>query len=115
MLVSTAHSGLFDEAALADAVGQMTADVDFFIVDTPGGVVSCTNIGIEKSPPANISRMCAMWARIWPRLAASPGSFTVTSIGNIGGLFVTADGGKTWEVNWITDQVRVSDESGKSH
>jgi hypothetical protein len=25
------------------------------------------------------------------------------------------DGGKTWEVNWITDQVRVSDESGKSH
>ena len=24
------------------------------------------------------------------------------------------DGGKTWEVNWITDQVRVSDESGKS-
>ncbi|HEY1470501.1 MAG TPA: DUF1579 family protein [Candidatus Acidoferrum sp.] len=25
------------------------------------------------------------------------------------------DGGKTWEVNWITDQVRVSDEPGKSH
>jgi hypothetical protein len=25
------------------------------------------------------------------------------------------DGGKTWEVNWITDQVRVNDESGKSH
>jgi hypothetical protein len=25
------------------------------------------------------------------------------------------DGGKTWEVNWITDQTRVSDESGKAH
>jgi hypothetical protein len=25
------------------------------------------------------------------------------------------DGGKTWEVNWITDQTRVADESGKSH
>jgi hypothetical protein len=25
------------------------------------------------------------------------------------------DGGKTWEVNWITDQVRVNDESGKPH
>jgi hypothetical protein len=24
------------------------------------------------------------------------------------------DGGKTWEVNWITDQVRVKDESGKA-
>jgi hypothetical protein len=25
------------------------------------------------------------------------------------------DGGKTWEVNWITDQTRVSDEPGKAH
>jgi hypothetical protein len=25
------------------------------------------------------------------------------------------DGGKTWEVNWITDQTRVSDESDKAH
>ncbi len=25
------------------------------------------------------------------------------------------DGGKTWEVNWITDQTRVNDESGKAH
>lgn len=25
------------------------------------------------------------------------------------------DGGKTWEVNWITDQTRVSEESGKMH
>ncbi len=25
------------------------------------------------------------------------------------------DGGKTWEVNWITDQTRVNEESGKVH
>jgi hypothetical protein len=25
------------------------------------------------------------------------------------------DGGKTWEVNWITDQTRVPDELGKAH
>jgi len=25
------------------------------------------------------------------------------------------DGGKTWEVNWITDQTRVNGESGKAH
>jgi len=25
------------------------------------------------------------------------------------------DGGKTWEVNWITDQTRVNDDSGKAH
>jgi len=25
------------------------------------------------------------------------------------------DGGKTWEVNWITDQTRVNDEAGKAH
>jgi hypothetical protein len=25
------------------------------------------------------------------------------------------DGGKTWEVNWITDQTRISDESDKAH
>ena len=25
------------------------------------------------------------------------------------------DGGKTWEVNWITNQTRVNDESAKSH
>jgi hypothetical protein len=25
------------------------------------------------------------------------------------------DGGKTWEVNWITDQTRVQDESDKTH
>jgi hypothetical protein len=25
------------------------------------------------------------------------------------------DGGKTWEVNWITDQTRVDDESDKAH
>jgi len=25
------------------------------------------------------------------------------------------DGGKTWEVNWITDQVRVGDEADKTH
>ena len=24
------------------------------------------------------------------------------------------DGGKTWEVNWITDQTRVKDETAKS-
>jgi len=27
----------------------------------------------------------------------------------------TKDGGKTWEVNWITDQTRVKDESDKTH
>jgi hypothetical protein len=25
------------------------------------------------------------------------------------------DGGKTWEVNWITDQTRVKDEAVKAH
>ncbi len=25
------------------------------------------------------------------------------------------DGGKTWEVNWITDQTRINDESDKAH
>jgi hypothetical protein len=25
------------------------------------------------------------------------------------------DGGKTWEVNWITDQTRVPDDSDKAH
>ena len=25
------------------------------------------------------------------------------------------DGGKTWEVNWITDQTRVGDEPAKGH
>ena len=25
------------------------------------------------------------------------------------------DGGKTWEVNWITDQTRVKDEADKAH
>jgi hypothetical protein len=25
------------------------------------------------------------------------------------------DGGKTWEVNWITDQTRVNNESDKAH
>jgi hypothetical protein len=25
------------------------------------------------------------------------------------------DEGKTWEVNWITDQTRVSDEADKAH
>jgi hypothetical protein len=25
------------------------------------------------------------------------------------------DGGKTWEVNWITDQTRASDEADKAH
>jgi len=25
------------------------------------------------------------------------------------------DGGKTWEINWITDQTRVNNESGKAH
>jgi hypothetical protein len=25
------------------------------------------------------------------------------------------DGGKTWEVNWITDQTRTNDESGRTH
>jgi hypothetical protein len=25
------------------------------------------------------------------------------------------DGGKTWEVNWITDQIRISDEAHKAH
>jgi hypothetical protein len=25
------------------------------------------------------------------------------------------DGGKTWEVNWITDQTRVSEDIGKTH
>jgi hypothetical protein len=27
----------------------------------------------------------------------------------------SGDGGKTWEVNWITDQTRVSDTSDKTH
>ena len=27
----------------------------------------------------------------------------------------SADGGQTWEVNWITDQTRVSDDSARAH
>ena len=41
-----------------------------------------------------------VWSDITPKSAHFEQSFS-------------EDGGKTWEVNWITDQIRVSDESAK--
>jgi hypothetical protein len=43
-----------------------------------------------------------IWSRITPNSAHFEQSFS-------------DDGGKTWEVNWITDQTRVPEESDKSH
>ncbi len=41
-----------------------------------------------------------IWSRITPNSAHFEQSFS-------------DDGGKTWEVNWITDQIRVKSASGK--
>ena len=43
-----------------------------------------------------------VWSNITPNTAHFEQSFS-------------DDGGKTWEVNWITDQTRVPDEADKSH
>jgi len=43
-----------------------------------------------------------IWSNITPHSAHFEQSFS-------------DDGGKTWEVNWITDQTRVSDESDTMH
>jgi hypothetical protein len=43
-----------------------------------------------------------VWSGITPNSAHSEQSFS-------------DDGGKTWEVNWITDQTRVDDESDRAH
>ncbi len=43
-----------------------------------------------------------VWSNITPNSAHFEQSFS-------------DDGGKTWEVNWITDQTRVKEESGKAH
>jgi hypothetical protein len=43
-----------------------------------------------------------VWSNITPNSAHFEQSFS-------------DDGGKTWEVNWITDQTRVNDESDKAH
>ena len=43
-----------------------------------------------------------VWSNITPNSAHFEQSFS-------------DDGGKTWEVNWITDQTRVTDESDKAH
>jgi hypothetical protein len=43
-----------------------------------------------------------IWSRITPNSAHFEQSFS-------------DDGGKTWEVNWITDQTRVAEDSEKSH
>jgi hypothetical protein len=46
--------------------------------------------------------VCYVWSEITPNSAHFEQSFS-------------ADGGKTWEVNWITDQTRVPDGSAKAH
>jgi hypothetical protein len=43
-----------------------------------------------------------LWSDITPNTAHFEQSFST-------------DGGKTWEVNWITDQTRVSDQADKAH
>jgi hypothetical protein len=43
-----------------------------------------------------------VWSGITPNSAHSEQSFS-------------QDGGKTWEVNWITDQTRVNDETDRAH
>jgi hypothetical protein len=43
-----------------------------------------------------------LWSDITPNSAHFEQSFST-------------DGGKTWEVNWITDQTRVSDQADKAH
>jgi hypothetical protein len=43
-----------------------------------------------------------LWSKITPNSAHFEQSFS-------------ADGGKSWEVNWITDQTRVNNSSGKTH
>jgi hypothetical protein len=43
---------------------------------------------------------------VWSRITQNSAHF---------GQSFSEDGGKTWEVNWITDQTRVKDESNKGH
>jgi hypothetical protein len=57
----------------------------------------------EPSGPTGRSILCRfVWSEITPNSAHFEQSFS-------------DDGGKTWEVNWITDQTRVQDESAKAH
>ena len=57
----------------------------------------------EPSGPNGRSILCRFaWSGITPNSAHFEQSFS-------------DDGGKTWEVNWITDQTRVQDESNKAH
>src|ERR1700722_2886295 len=57
----------------------------------------------EPSGPNGRSILCRfVWSEITPNSAHFEQSFS-------------DDGGKTWEVNWITDQTRVQDESDKAH
>ena len=57
----------------------------------------------EPSGPNGRSILCRfVWSEITPNSAHFEQSFS-------------DDGGKTWEVNWITDQTRVLDESDKAH
>ena len=51
-----------------------------FITGTPGGTLSWTNIGMEKSPFENIVTICVRWDRIACMFWESLLSLTVTSI-----------------------------------
>jgi hypothetical protein len=57
----------------------------------------------EPSGPNGRAILCRfVWSDITPNSAHFEQSFS-------------DDGGKTWEVNWITGQTRVKDESDKAH
>jgi hypothetical protein len=59
--------------------------------------------GTEPSGPNGRAILVRfVWSEITPNSAHFEQSFS-------------DDGGKTWEVNWITDQTRVKDEAVKAH
>jgi hypothetical protein len=130
----------FDGTSVTRKVWDGRADLEEFEVDSPGGHIEGLTLRLynpqtrqwslywanskngSMGGPPNVGEFkngrgefycqdtfngrVILIRYIWSQISANSAHFEQS---------FSDDGGKTWEVNWITDQTRVSEPSGKAH
>jgi hypothetical protein len=107
----------FDGTSVTRKVWDGRAQLEEFETDSPtgkSGTMGVSTVGEFKdgrgefydTEPSGPNGRAILVRFIWSKTNTNSPHFEQS---------FSEDGGKTWEVNWITDQTRVNDESGKAH
>src|SRR5260370_20418250 len=93
----------FDGTSVTRKVWDGRADLEEFETDSPaGGHIEGLTLQFFDTEPSGPNGRAILVRFVWSNITPNSAHFEQS---------FSDDGGKTWEVNWITDQTRVNDES----